>query len=164
MSKQNIDTGTAGNPATGDTLRGAMLKVNSNFDELYSLVGADLDTGLITPTKTNGNLILQPNGTGIIEVDKLSITDSAITSTVTNGDVTITANGTGQIVLGAVTINGTSISSSDSTTININDGLVVDGNLTVSAAQINFTALPTSDPNVAGRLFRSGTDLKVSVG
>ena len=31
-------------------------------------------------------------------------------------------------------------------------------------AQINFTALPTSDPNVAGRLFRDGTDLKVSVG
>ena len=119
---------------------------------------------MITPTKTNGNLILQPNGTGIIEVDKLSITDSAITSTVTNGDVTITANGTGQIVLGAVTINGTSISSSDSTTININDGLVVDGNLTVSAAQINFTALPTSDPNVAGRLFRDGTDVKVSIG
>ena len=34
MTRLTIDTGTAGNPATGDTLRTAMTKVNSNFAEL----------------------------------------------------------------------------------------------------------------------------------
>ena len=99
MARLTIDTGTEGNPATGDTLRGAMTKINTNFEEDFGLVGSDNDTGLIKPTLTNSNLILQPNGTGIIEVDKLSINDASITSTVTNGDITITANGTGDIVM-----------------------------------------------------------------
>ena len=40
----------------------------------------------------------------------------------------------------------------------------VAGNLEVSGAQVDFTALPTSDPGVAGRLFRSGNDVKISTG
>lgn len=36
MSKQNIFTGTAANDGTGDTLREAFTKVNSNFNELYA--------------------------------------------------------------------------------------------------------------------------------
>ena len=35
MARLTIDTGTAGNPATGDTLRTAMTKINANFNELY---------------------------------------------------------------------------------------------------------------------------------
>tara|TARA_R110001583_G_scaffold194107_1_gene364316 strand:+ start:149 stop:1342 length:1194 start_codon:yes stop_codon:yes gene_type:complete len=38
------------------------------------------------------------------------------------------------------------------------------GNLQIDGSQVNFTNLPTSDPNIAGRLFRDGTDLKISVG
>ena len=151
MSKQNIDTGTAGNPATGDTLRGAMLKVNSNFDELYSLVGADLDTGLITPTKTNGNLILQPNGTGVVEIDQLQITDDDITSLITNGTIAITGNGTGGVDIEALSITGTSISSSDSTTININDNLIVAG------LSITGNTITTKDSNANLELTAAGT-------
>jgi hypothetical protein len=40
----------------------------------------------------------------------------------------------------------------------------VAGHLEVSGAQVDFTALPTSDPGVAGRLFRSGNDVKISTG
>jgi len=36
MARLTIDTGTAGNPATGDSLRGAFTKVNTNFTELYA--------------------------------------------------------------------------------------------------------------------------------
>ena len=52
MARLNIDTGTAGNPATGDTLRTAMTKANNNFEEVYQLVG-DGSTGLITTSITN---------------------------------------------------------------------------------------------------------------
>ena len=46
-----------------------------------------------------------------------------------------------------------------------NDGLVsVGSNFVISGSQIDFTNVPTSDPGVAGRLFRDGTDLKISVG
>ena len=43
-------------------------------------------------------------------------------------------------------------------------GAKVTGNFQATGAQIDFTALPTSDPGVAGRLFRSGNDVKISTG
>ena len=36
MARINIDIGILGNPATGDTLRTAMTKINTNFAEVYS--------------------------------------------------------------------------------------------------------------------------------
>lgn len=44
------------------------------------------------------------------------------------------------------------------------NGAKVSGHLEVTGAEIDFTALPTSDPGVAGRLFRSGNDVKISTG
>ena len=130
MAKLNIDTGALGNPATGDTLRTAMTKVNTNFDEVYSLIG-DGSTGLIATSVTNGDLKLQANGTGNIEIDTLQISSSAITSITTNSDITITPNGTGNLVLGALTVQGTTLSSSDSSKITLAENVDITGNLVV---------------------------------
>ena len=158
----NIDTGTEGNTATGDTLRTAMTKINTNFEEVYQLVG-DGDTGLLTTSVTNGNIKVQPNGTGVVEIDSLQITDSAITSLTTNSDVTITANGTGDIVLGSVTVTDNKITSNES-----NANLQIDasgtGAVEILTSVVMMANLPTSNPNVAGQLFRSGNDLRVSTG
>jgi hypothetical protein len=108
-----------------------MTKINTNFEEVYQLVG-DADTGLITTTLTNGDLKLQPNGTGSIEIDKLKIDSSAITTIETNANLTLTANGTGAITLDSI--------------------------------KVMMPNLPTSDPSVAGQLWRSGNDLKISTG
>ena len=43
-------------------------------------------------------------------------------------------------------------------------GVSVTGNLAADGSQIDFTSLPTSDPGVAGRLWRSGNDVKISTG
>ena len=131
MSRLNIDTGTLGNSATGDTLRTAMTKVNTNFEEVYQLIG-NADDGLITTTITNGDLKLQANGNGIIEVDHLQVNNTTISTITTNSDLTLSANGTGAVA--------------------------------ITPTKIMMENLPTSDPNVAGQLFRDGTDLKVSVG
>ena len=131
MSRLNIDTGTLGNPATGDTLRTAMTKVNTNFEEVYQLIG-NADNGLITTSITNGDLKLQANGAGIIEVDHLQVNNTTISTITTNSDLTLSANGTGAVA--------------------------------ITPTKIMMENLPTSDPNVAGQLFRDGTDLKVSVG
>jgi hypothetical protein len=131
MSRLNIDTGTLGNSATGDTLRTAMTKVNTNFEEVYQLIG-NADDGLITTTITNGDLKLQANGSGIIEVDHLQVNNTTISTITTNSDLTLSANGTGAVA--------------------------------ITPTKIMMENLPTSDPNVAGQLFRDGTDLKVSVG
>jgi len=104
MARINIDIGVLGNPATGDTLRTAMQKINTNFTEVYSLV-RDGSSGLIATDVTNGGLKLQANGTGSIEIDTLSIQNSTISSITTNSDITITPNGTGNVVLGNFTFN-----------------------------------------------------------
>ena len=59
--------------------------------------------------------------------------------------------------------NTAKISAYGATEIEIDDKLKVDGHLEVTGAQIDFTALPTSDPGVVGRLYRSGADVKVSI-
>ena len=70
MARINIDIGTLGNPATGDTLRTAMIKINNNFEELYIGNAAD---GQLTTSVTNGDISIQPNGTGTVEIDALSV-------------------------------------------------------------------------------------------
>ena len=160
MARLNIDTGTAGNSATGDTLRTAMTKINTNFDELF---GVHADTGLITTSLTNGDIRIQPNGTGTIEIDQLQVDSSAITSTGTNSNLTLTANGTGNIVLDAVTISDNKISTNAS-----NANLQLDasgtGAIEMIPIIIKMANLPTSDPSVAGQIWRSSNDLKISTG
>ena len=100
MTRLTIDTGTDGNSATVDSLRTAFTKVNTNFSELAG--NLNLSGNTLLSADTNGNIILDPNGTGYVEI---------------KGD--------------KVMITGT---------------------------------LPTSDPNVAGQLWRSTNDLKISTG
>ena len=160
MARLNIDTGTEGNSATGDTLRTAMTKINTNFDELF---GVHADTGLITTSLTNGDIRIQPNGTGTIEIDQLQVDSSTITSTGTNSNLTLTANGTGNIVLDAVTISDNKISTNAS-----NANLQLDasgtGAIEMIPIIIKMANLPTSDPSVAGQIWRSSNDLKISTG
>jgi hypothetical protein len=161
MAKLTIDTGAAGNPATGDTLRTAMTKVNANFDEVYQLVG-DGSTGLITTAITNGDLKLQANGTGAIEIDTLSITNSTITSIATNSDITITPNGTGNIVLDAVTISDNKISTNSS-----NTDLQIDasgtGAVEILTQKVIMANLPTSAAGLAtGQLYNDSGTLKIA--
>ena len=100
MARLIIDTGTLGNPATGDTLRTAMTKINTNFSELYTdLAATTSSNGILTNENTNGDVKIVANGTGIVEIDRLSINNTTISSLDTNADITLTANGTGSIVL-----------------------------------------------------------------
>ena len=64
----------------------------------------------------------------------------------TNADLTFSTSGTGNIVLDQVTLSGTTFSSTDSSSININEGLIVDGTLNVSGATVLAgLTFPTSD-------------------
>ena len=98
MARIIIDTGTEGNSATGDTLRSAMTKINNNFIDVYGVVG-DPSNGLLTNSTTNGDIKVQPNGTGIVEIDQLQINNTTITPLITNSDLTLGVNGTGQVVV-----------------------------------------------------------------
>ena len=111
MAKQTINIGSNANDGTGDPLRTAFNKINENFTELY---GSDNDLNTLDAN--------------------LDVRTFSITTTVTNGDITISPNGTGTLTLGALKVNGTTITSDDSTIININENVIVDGTLRVDDA------------------------------
>jgi hypothetical protein len=73
MAYQNINIGSAANDGTGDPLRTAFDKINDNFTEIYDTLGgpsastlSDLyfQNSTITNRTTNGDITIDPNGTG----------------------------------------------------------------------------------------------------
>ena len=78
--------------------------------------------------------MLKPSGTGAVSFPAIRINDNNIEGTRSNENINLVPNGTGSVVFGAIKFRGTTLSSDDSTIININDGLVVDGTLDVSGA------------------------------
>ena len=132
MAKQTIGIGSSANDGTGDPLRTAFDKINDNFTELYGSTAEAND--LIEDSSP------QPGG-------DLDVNGRRITSARSNEDIILLPNGTGDVVISALRVNGTTLDSSDSTAININDALVVDGTLNVSGASTltgvaTFTATP----------------------
>ena len=86
--------------------------------------------------------------------------DVSITNLVapTNADLTFTTSGTGNIVLDGITVRGTTINSADSSIININEGVIVDGTLNTSGqATLAGLAYPTSDGTVGQFLKTDGS-------
>jgi len=119
MAQQSINIGSAANDGTGDPLRTAFDKINDNFSELYG-------------SSAEANDLLE-DATPQLGGD-LDVNGRRITSARSNEDIVLLPNGTGGVIASAVRIAGTTLSSDDSSTININEGLIVDGTVTVSGA------------------------------
>ena len=136
MAQQTLNVGTNANDGTGDTLRVAMQKVNENFTELYlsPLSGGDLEFSgnEIRATRSNDDIVFKPSGTGAISMPAIRFNDNNIEGTRSNEDIKLIPSGTGSVVFGAISISGTSLSSDDSTAININESLTVDGTTSIT--------------------------------
>jgi hypothetical protein len=139
MAQQTLNVGSNANDGTGDTLRAAMQKVNTMFTEVYasslfndsiSLVGNN-----ITTTRSNDNLVLRPNGTGTVAIDKLLVdneihlTDNEIKTTNSNSNLKLSASGTGSIEIAKADINGGAI-----------DGTIIGGTTPAAATFTTVTA------------------------
>lgn len=63
MAKQTINIGTSPNSKTGDTIRDAFTKTNSNFNELYAHLVADVQI----PSQTNNaGKVLKTTGSSLL--------------------------------------------------------------------------------------------------
>jgi hypothetical protein len=160
MSRLTIDTGTAGNPATGDSLRGAFTKVNTNFAELYAELGGDsldaisFNNNTISTDITNANLILTGNGAGGVVIEDIEITGSTINVLTTNSNLTLDTNGTGKVI-----INGLSFPTADGTAGQV---LKTDG-----AGNLSFTAVDPGTITIvgddsSGTTFNAGETIKIA--
>ena len=188
MARLIIDTGTLGNPATGDTLRTAMTKANDNFAELYTdLAETTSSNGVLTTGTTNGDVKIFPNGTGIVEIDRLSLNNTTISSLDTNADINILPGGTGGVVLGGqvtageivtnqITSNGSNanlklITAGTGDLIIDTDGQVgigtvnsPDSKLHIKSAASKITLQRTADANTPGLSFQnSGGNIRAEL-
>ena len=127
MTQEVINIGVQADDGTGDTIRGAGIKINSNFTELYADPLAATTLGFlgneISSTQSNADIVLKPSGTGVVTFSNLkidsniNITDNEITTTVSNSDLILSGSGTGSVKIGKADING---GATDGTTIGSN--------------------------------------------
>ena len=72
-TQQIIDYGAAANDGTGDPLRTAFIKTDENFANIWAAgpVGSNITiaNNTIQNDSTNGNIIVKPNGTGVVQVN-----------------------------------------------------------------------------------------------
>ena len=129
MAQQTINIGSSANDGTGDPLRTAFDKINDNFTELYGSTAEANDLVEDSTPQLGGDL---------------DVNGRRITSARSNEDIVLLPNGTGGVVASAIRIAGTTISSDDSSTININEGLVVDGTASISGASTLTGAVSAS--------------------
>lgn len=78
--QQVINTGAMPNDGTGDPLRTAFNDTNLNFDQIFAagpvLSNIQIANNSISTLNTNGNLILNPNGVGVVQPNSHVIPDS----------------------------------------------------------------------------------------
>jgi hypothetical protein len=129
------------------TVTGAVTLADSVIDNLTfndNIIGSS----------SNADVILTPGGTGSIVLPAVTIDDNNITGTRSNENININASGTGDVLLGPIRINGTTIDTSDSTIINMNEGVIVDGTITANTPTFNGAVVANSTLDVT-----SGTTL-----
>ena len=135
MAQQLINIGVTADDGTGDTIRGAGIKINDNFTELFARSSVTGDFTLegknITLTSSTADIDIDAAGTGAVVFPAIKFNDNNIEGTRTNEDIKLVPNGSGKVVIGSLNFSGTSITSDDSTDVNINENLNVDGTLSV---------------------------------
>ena len=80
MAKLGINTGSSADDGTGDSLRVGAGKINSNFNEVYSLLtgagnnGTTLLSGIVTSITAGSNITLSGGPTGAIQIAAAALT------------------------------------------------------------------------------------------
>lgn len=150
MARQTINVGTIANDGTGDSLRTAAVKMNSNFVELYTdLAGASTVAG----TGDYNDLLNLPNIPS--DISELTDTTNALVALVDH-DYTVTANRTFSV--GGVDKNLLNIYSETYSTSNTNMNIVSDLDIraqsgrNVSIVATNILTLSGSSVNITAAM------------
>ena len=143
MAQQIIDVGVNANDGTGDSLYEAGNKINANFTDFFAEASVKADIKFfgnnITSRLSNADIFVHPSGTGTVLFPSMRFNDNNIELLNTNDDIKIIANGSGKVTIAGLGFSGTTISAPDSSSININENLIVDGDFTVSEPLVDST-------------------------
>ena len=156
MAQELINIGVTADDGTGDTIRGAGIKINNNFTELYANPLATTTLGFlqneISSTASNADIVLKPSGTGSVVFPAIRFNDNNIEGTRTNEDIKFIPNGSGQLIIDGLGFSGSVITATDSSTVNINENLIVDGDLTTTGAAVVSSTVSAPSGSTVGTL------------
>jgi len=175
LAKQTIGVGTSPNDGTGDPIRDAMIKVNDNFDEIYSSYIAE---GSVTTGNSTVNTVISNTGGLVVSNSTVStvansstfkIGNTTANSTLTGSQLNINGNSTLgsasvntiSLMLGNSTVNSiistTQIKITNSTSsITATAGNLTVGNSTVNAV-VNSSSITVSTANISSNTLTLGT-------
>ena len=171
MAQELINIGAQADDGTGDTIRGAGIKINNNFTELYATSSAESQihfiSNNISTTLSDSDIVLSGNGTGTVKISDLTIdstirmSDNEIRTNTSNADMVLTASGTGTIQTAVAEITGGTIdaligastpTAATFSTLNYNNSaLIIDG------VTVNDNTISTNSSNSNLELGASGT-------
>ena len=142
-----LPNGTGGVVASAVRIAGTTLSADDSslitIAEGFQVNGATNIDGGVTATSTmavtgattlSSTLSVTGATTMLAGLTATSVTTNTIASNGSNADLSIQPSGTGDVLISALRVNGTTLDSSDSTAININEALVVDGTINISGA------------------------------
>ena len=151
-------SGTGSVKASGIKVSGTTITSDDSstisINEALDVDGTLNVAGATTVAAITASGVATFNGTAV--VDNVTINDSTI-STSSNADLNLTPGGTGSVVAGGVAIKGTTISAPDSSTININEGLVVDGSANVSGTLTTADITTVGNHTISSNITVDGT-------
>lgn len=157
MAKQTVNIGVTANDNTGDPLRTAFDKLNDNFDEVYAAgpVGTNIQISdnTIASTNTNGNIDLDPAGTGKVILNG---------PTEANGVITLNSTFTGNILPTTANTYNLGSSSAPFKEIFVSNGSLHIGNLVLKEVDTMlevFQADGVTNAILSGNSTTSGTVL-----
>jgi hypothetical protein len=132
MAQELINVGAAPNDGQGDPIREAFTKCNNNFTELFSGSGNNAisnGNSVVQISTANGNISMSVSGTANVAV--VTTTGITVSNTLTAANID------------AVNLVINNISSDDSTFITIEDGVIVNGEISAAGNIVgaNITAL-----------------------
>jgi len=157
MTKQTINRGSAANDGTGDNLRAGAAKINTNFDELYNVLGdgttllsgnyiTDASTSVLTNKTINGsnNTLTNIPSSALASLPNTKLDNSSITVTGDSGSHavdlgdTLTVEGSNGI---ATTITADKISIAIDGTVLTEDSSDVLTNKTISGSTNTLSSI-----------------------
>ena len=122
MAYQGINTGTTPNDGTGDSLIDGGVKINSNFTEIYNLIGdgSDLAVGVVTVITAGTNVAVNTS-TGSVQISA----PTPVSIATTDVDISRNLKAVGITTLGVTTT--TSFLTSGITTLASQGGITTTG-------------------------------------
>jgi len=170
MAQELINIGVTADDGTGDTIRGAGIKLNANFTELFARPSVESQFNFIgneiIATDSNSDIVLSGSGTGSVMITDLTVdgtirmSDNEIRVNTSNADLVLTANGSGTIQTSVADVNGGTV---DGTVI----GATTPAAATFSTLNYNNSALvidgvTVNDNTISANASNSDLELKAS--